>query len=61
MAVPVTDGREHPLAACWSLAAMAAVEAALAADRLRVRSLLGELDVAFVDAATLSIPSRCAT
>ena len=41
VAVPVADGREHPLAACWSLAALGGVEAALAADRLRVRSLLG--------------------
>ena len=56
VAVPVADGREHPLAACWSLAALAAVEAALAADRLRVRSLLGELDVAFVDGGTLEHP-----
>jgi len=52
-AVPIADGREHPLAACWSLAALTAVEAALASDRLRVRSLLDELDVAFVDAAGL--------
>ena len=56
VAVPVADDREHPLAACWSLAALEAVDAALAADRLRVRSLLEELDVAFVDAAALEHP-----
>jgi molybdopterin-guanine dinucleotide biosynthesis protein A len=56
VAVPVADGREHPLTACWSLAALAAVEAALAADRLRVRSLLGDVDVAFVDGGTLEHP-----
>ena len=46
---PVADGREHPLAAAGRLGAGGGGGGA-AADRLRVRSLLAELDVAFVDA-----------
>jgi molybdopterin-guanine dinucleotide biosynthesis protein A len=53
VAVPATNDREHPLAACWSLAALDAVEAALEDDRLRVRSLVAELDPVLIDAGTL--------
>jgi molybdenum cofactor guanylyltransferase len=56
VAVPVSDGREHPLAACWALSAHPAIEDALAADRLRVRSLLTELDTVEVDASHLEHP-----
>ena len=62
VAVPVADGREHPLAACWSLAALEAVDAALAADRLRVRSLLERARRRPSSTwQRSSIPSHCAT
>lgn len=56
VAVPVSDGREHPLAACWSLSALGAIEDALVADQLRVRSLVVKLDTVEVDAARLDHP-----
>jgi molybdopterin-guanine dinucleotide biosynthesis protein A len=56
VAVPVSGGREHPLAACWSLSALGAIEDALAAGQLRVRSLLAELDTVEVDATHLDHP-----
>jgi molybdopterin-guanine dinucleotide biosynthesis protein A len=56
VAVPVSGGREHPLAACWSASALEAVERAAADGRLRVRSLLAELDTARIDASTLDHP-----
>lgn len=56
VAVPVSDGREHPLAGCWSLSTLGAIADALATDQLRVRSLLAELDTVDVDAARLDHP-----
>ena len=56
VAVPVSGGREHPLAACWSASALDAVERAAAEGRLRVRSLLAELDTTRIDASSLDHP-----
>ncbi len=53
IAVPVVRGRAQPLTAGWSLATLPAVEAALAADRLRVRDLLAACGAVEIDEAAL--------